>query len=857
MPLRSILVILALMSLLAVGGGGFFLTTHLSKTAWEVAHRHARMTADMISREIDFYLAHSQKTAITLAGLPQVHAPHGQTDEAYLDNLNTLLRDFCNNEGAALCYLMDSAGTTLAASNFDQPDSLVGKNYAFRPYFKDAVGGSPSIYLALGVTTHKRGIYFSAPVVGKHGVQSGVAVVKYSTQELEEEYRTLEGIFALIDPNGVVFASNRQDWLFHGLFGVSEDIARSLEQSRQFGPRAPDSVGLVKHGQNLLQAPDGATYLNGDRSVTTLPGWQVVYLFDAAQVGTLLASGTGGIPVNLVFSLLFLLIGMIVVFLYQRATAEIQRRRDVEDNLRDSEEKYRQLFERSEDPMWVIYDNVFMLANRAAAQLLGYDSEQQLHNIHPSALSPEFQPDGMSSADKARQMISLAYRNGYHRFEWEHKKRNGEVFPVEVSLTRIPYEQHDALYCVWRDISDNKRAHNALERAMIEAENANRAKSEFLSSMSHEIRTPMTGVMGFADLLLDDELPADSRDKVLRIKSATKALLRLINDILDMSKLEAGKMEIEQIDFGLKSLMEEVLGLFERTRQEDRLVELGMQFDERLPIAIRSDPTRLRQILVNLVGNALKFTHQGHVSLYADLIEGEHKPMLEIGVRDSGIGISDQAMQYLFSDFTQADASISRRYEGTGLGLAISQRLVKLLGGRIEVDSSEGVGSHFWFRLPLVAAHDISAGTADSPDDSFKYHGVRPLKILVAEDNRVNQMILRRVMQALGHEVFVVDNGEQAIQHHARQDFDLILMDVRMPVMDGLEATRQIRARTDGRNGIPIIAVTADAMKEHRQAFIESGMNAFVAKPFNRAELALTINEVMGEPIHVADTGTA
>lgn len=647
-----------------------------------------------------------------------------------------------------------------------------------------------------------------------------------------------------------MFASNQHDWLFRALFEVSPTTARDIEHSRQFGNEQPDTVGLRATHDQLLSSRNGLEYLSGTAPLGQLDGWKIYYLFDAANISTLLSSGTGRYPFKLIFGLLFLLIGTIVIFLYQRATAEIKRRREIEQDLRDSEEKYRLLFEKSEDPMWVIYDNMFMLANHAAAHSLGYADEHELRSLHPSRISPEFQPDGMSSFDKANEMMQLAYASGYHRFEWQHLRKNGEQFPVEVSLTRIPYGEHDALYCVWRDISETKKSHAALESAMIEAEQANRAKSEFLSAMSHEIRTPMTGVMGFVDLLLDEELPAHSRDKVIRIKSATNALLRLINDILDMSKLEAGKMQIEAIDFALKPLLEEVAGLFERTRKHDATVELKLELGNNLPDFIRSDPTRLRQILINLLGNALKFTHQEEVVLYAQWLDNAGEPQVKFGVRDTGIGISETAMQGLFKEFTQADASISRRYEGSGLGLAISRRLVELLGGQISAESVEAAGSHFWFVVPYQQALSKVENDHSKPSNNEKYQGTRSLNVLIAEDNRVNQMIIRRFMEDFGHKVSIVENGEKVIQAHQSQAFDLILMDVRMPVMDGTQATRHIRALDNANHRIPIIAVTADAMKEHRQEFIECGMDAFVSKPFNRGELARTINVVLGEQIH-------
>jgi len=441
------------------------------------------------------------------------------------------------------------------------------------------------------------------------------------------------------------------------------------------------------------------------------------------------------------------------------------------------------------------------------------------------------------------------------RGEFLNKKKNGEVFWESANISPIRDQEGNIsnFLAIKVDITDRKRNEEELRKAKNDAEAAALAKSEFLASMSHEIRTPMTGVMGFADLLLEDDLKRESRNKVLKIKDATRSLLAIINDILDMSKMEAQKMEIDTIDFHLPSEIDKVVALFKEKdsgRNKNNLTLTTILSDD-FPIGINSDPTRLRQILINLIGNAVKFTERGSVTIEGSLIfSNDGKQMIKIDVTDTGIGMTPETLEKLFTDFTQADTSITRRFEGTGLGLAICKRLLDLMGGEIGVESTYGKGSRFWFTLPYVRAETVVSVQAPETPGCQQFETSRPLNVLIAEDNPINQQILKAMVVKLGHMVFVVGNGTEAVDAHRRDSFDLILSDVRMPVMSGPDATRQIR-RLDGRKAkIPIIALTADAMEEHKQGYLDAGMNAVVTKPVDLNELTQAINAVMGEPIH-------
>jgi PAS domain S-box-containing protein len=479
----------------------------------------------------------------------------------------------------------------------------------------------------------------------------------------------------------------------------------------------------------------------------------------------------------------------------------------------------------------------FIYANHYAATVLGYSIDEYLQ-FGVSDIDPNFPPAALE------RTVDVIRAQGKIQIETQQKTKDGRLIPMEVTAFFSPghHGEPDKLIAFCSDITARKQTEQALENAKEAAEAANIAKSQFLANMSHEIRTPLNAILGLNHLMRSGDLPPLQLERLAKMEVAGHHLLSLINDILDLSKIEAGRLELDSGNFHLSAVLDNVGSII---RESAMSKGLALEIDaDGVPLWLRGDATRLRQALLNFASNAVKFTQQGKIALRTRLLD-EHAGELRVRfeVTDTGIGLTPEQQERLFRPFEQADGSTARKYGGTGLGLALTRRLVTLMNGECGVDSLPGEGSTFWFAVPLQRGHGPTPGQhgEDVRSAEVRLRETQGgMRILLAEDNAINIEVIQEMLHAVRLEVTVAENGRQALELAGTGRYDLVLMDMQMPEMNGLDATRAIRA-LPGWQAVPIIALTANAFADDRRACLDAGMNDMLTKPVEPEMLYTTL----------------
>ncbi|MBU1564015.1 MAG: response regulator [Proteobacteria bacterium] len=847
--LQTLFVVLSIMAILASSFGGYIYYATLTEFSVEQTHKEAAEQLNELGNDIDAYLSWHLLSVKSLAGIKELKHSLLSEDMATLDETNIILDHFREAFQVSVCYLMDHSGNTIASSNRNALDTFVGKNYGFRPYYTQSMQGIPAVYMALGVTSKERGIYYSNPVYNEAGqMPLGIAVIKAPVESIEKSFSKFKpGIVLLIDPNGVVFFSSRPYWLYNVLWKTSAETISSIEKTKQFGAGPWKWTGMKQTNKDSAVDELGNTYRLHQQELANYPDWRLVSLYSQKEIKDKIVAplwksvGPGLIILCVVFA-------GIVCFLFIKANTSILQRKKIEQDLKDSEERHRLLFRDSPDAYLIIVDGVVVECNRATEVMLRGD-RTQIIGKRPEVVSPEFQPDGRKSSLAAEEKIRQALLTGSNAFEWVHRRLDGSDFFVDVSITSMMMDDKPALFTTWRDIT--KRKSDEKQKAKLEALSRQLQKNDSLHRMAgaiaHHFNNQLGAVMGNLEMALED-LPQDTTS----VKSQLTAAMLGAQKAADVSGLMLaylGQTPGRHIPLDLSMVCRESLPLLQAAAPKNLILETEC------PVpgpTICANKNQIQQILTNLATNAWEAVgeSQGTVKLAVKTVSQTDIPATHrfpidwqpqdsvyacLEISDTGCGIAIEDIDKLFDPF------FSSKFTGRGLGLPVVLGNAKAHDGVVTVESKVGGGTILRAFFPVSA--EEPSNIADKTPQSLSTEGGST--VLLVEDEKMLRDMVASMLMRMGYRVLTAKDGVEALEVF-KDNLDkikVVLSDLSMPRMDGWEtltALRQIRP------DIPVVLASG-----HDESKVLAGDHpelpqVFLHKPYKKAVLKEAITRAMG-----------